>query len=120
MPLPVSTSTASTSRIGSRRPLATWIASSVGGVTPASLVRSVSGTTSPAPDLGCPMGSGKKHRLTGEQYESELFRLQAELIKVQEWVRHEGHRVVIVFEGRDAAGKGGTIKRITQYLNPRV
>ncbi len=66
------------------------------------------------------MGSGKKHRLTGEQYESELFRLQAELIKVQEWVRHEGHRVVIVFEGRDAAGKGGTIKRITQYLNPRV
>ncbi|HET9423516.1 MAG TPA: polyphosphate kinase 2 [Nocardioides sp.] len=66
------------------------------------------------------MGSGKKHRLSGEQYESELFRLQAELVKVQEWVRSGGHRVVIVFEGRDAAGKGGTIKRITQYLNPRV
>ena len=66
------------------------------------------------------MGSGKKGRLRGEQYESELFRLQAELVKVQEWVRHGGHRVVIVFEGRDAAGKGGTIKRITQYLNPRV
>jgi polyphosphate kinase 2 len=66
------------------------------------------------------MGSGKKHRLSAEQYEAELFRLQAELVRVQEWVRHEGHRVVIVFEGRDAAGKGGTIKRITQYLNPRV
>ena len=52
------------------------------------------------------MGSGKKGRLSGEQYESELFRLQAELVKVQEWVRHGGHRVVIVFEGRDAAGKG--------------
>ena len=66
------------------------------------------------------MGSGKKGRLSGEQYEAELFRLQAELVKVQEWVRHGGHRVVVVFEGRDAAGKGGTIKRITQYLNPRV
>jgi len=66
------------------------------------------------------MASQKKHRLTGEMYEAELFRLQAELVKVQEWVRHGGHRIVIVFEGRDAAGKGGTIKRITQYLNPRV
>ena len=53
-------------------------------------------------------------------YEAELFRLQAELVKVQEWVRAEGRRVVVVFEGRDAAGKGGTIKRITQYLSPRV
>ena len=53
-------------------------------------------------------------------YEAELFRLQAELVKVQEWVRTEGQRVVVVFEGRDAAGKGGTIKRITQYLSPRV
>ncbi|HSJ19464.1 MAG TPA: polyphosphate kinase 2 [Nocardioidaceae bacterium] len=53
-------------------------------------------------------------------YEAELFRLQAELVKVQEWVRAEGERIVVVFEGRDAAGKGGTIKRITQYLSPRV
>jgi polyphosphate kinase len=53
-------------------------------------------------------------------YEAELFRLQAELVKVQEWVRAEGERLVVVFEGRDAAGKGGTIKRITQYLSPRV
>jgi len=53
-------------------------------------------------------------------YEAELVRLQAELVKVQEWVKAERQRLVVVFEGRDAAGKGGTIKRITQYLNPRV
>ena len=53
-------------------------------------------------------------------YEAELFRLQAELVKVQEWVRAEQQRIVVVFEGRDAAGKGGTITRITQYLSPRV
>jgi polyphosphate kinase 2 len=64
---------------------------------------------------------GKRHkRLSGREYDAELFRLQAELVKVQEWVRAEGERVVVVFEGRDAAGKGGAIKRITQYLNPRV
>jgi polyphosphate kinase 2 len=53
-------------------------------------------------------------------YEQELMRLQAELVKVQEWARISGIRVVMVFEGRDAAGKGGAIKRITQYLNPRA
>ena len=53
-------------------------------------------------------------------YEKELLRLQAELVVLQEWVRSEGKRVVVVFEGRDAAGKGSTIKRVTQYLNPRV
>lgn len=53
-------------------------------------------------------------------YEDELVRLQAELVKVQEWVRAEGKRLVVVFEGRDAAGKGSAIKRVTQYLNPRV
>ena len=53
-------------------------------------------------------------------YEAELFRLQAELVKVQEWVKVTHQRIVVVFEGRDAAGKGGTIKRVTQYLNPRV
>ena len=54
------------------------------------------------------------------QYFRELFRLQAELVKLQDWVVHTGHKVVILFEGRDAAGKGGVIKRITQRLNPRV
>jgi polyphosphate kinase 2 len=53
-------------------------------------------------------------------YERELIRLQGELVKLQEWIRAEGARLVIVFEGRDAAGKGSTIKRVTQYLNPRV
>ncbi|MEO7855198.1 MAG: polyphosphate kinase 2 [Rubrivivax sp.] len=53
-------------------------------------------------------------------YFRELFRLQGELVKLQDWVQHTRHKVVIVFEGRDAAGKGGVIKRITQRLNPRV
>jgi len=53
-------------------------------------------------------------------YEQELLRLQAELVKLKEWVRTKGVRLVVVFEGRDAAGKGGAIKRITEYLNPRV
>lgn len=61
-----------------------------------------------------------KSGLTKKAYEAELYRLQAELVKMQEWVRAEGVRLVVIFEGRDAAGKGGTIKRITQYLNPRV
>ena len=54
------------------------------------------------------------------QYFRELFRMQAELVKLQDWVVNTGHKVVILFEGRDAAGKGGVIKRITQRLNPRV
>jgi len=53
-------------------------------------------------------------------YEQELERLQGELVKMKEWVRTTGVRLVVVFEGRDAAGKGGAIKRITMYLNPRV
>jgi polyphosphate kinase 2 len=59
-------------------------------------------------------------RLDNAAYEADLFRLQAELVSMQEWVKAEGARIVVIFEGRDAAGKGGTIKRITQYLNPRV
>ena len=53
-------------------------------------------------------------------YEKELAKLQVELVKLQEWIKHEGLKVVVIFEGRDAAGKGGVIKRITQRLNPRV
>ncbi|MEV3860667.1 polyphosphate kinase 2 [Streptomyces sp. NPDC050095] len=53
-------------------------------------------------------------------YERELYRLQTELVKLQEWVRAEAARLVVVFEGRDAAGKGGTIKRVAEHLNPRV
>jgi polyphosphate kinase 2 len=55
-----------------------------------------------------------------KRYEEELAQLQLELIKLQEWIKHAGLRVVVIFEGRDAAGKGGTIKRITESLNPRI
>jgi polyphosphate kinase 2 len=66
---------------------------------------------------------GKKHandRIPKHLYESELRRLQEELVQMGEWVRESGARVVVVFEGRDAAGKGGAIKRVTEYLNPRI
>ncbi|MFG2881764.1 polyphosphate kinase 2 [Streptomyces sp. NPDC048297] len=66
------------------------------------------------------MADKKAAALPRKVYEKELLRLQSELVKVQEWVRAEGTRLVVVFEGRDAAGKGSTIKRITEYLNPRV
>jgi polyphosphate kinase len=59
-------------------------------------------------------------RLDEETYEAELTKLQVELVKLQEWIRVRGLKVVILFEGRDAAGKGGAIKRITLSLNPRV
>ncbi|MCT1712035.1 polyphosphate kinase 2 [Dietzia cinnamea] len=71
-------------------------------------------------------GAKKKDRLPSgleklpkKAYESELKRLQAELVEMQAWLRETGNRLVVVFEGRDAAGKGSAIKRITQYLNPR-
>ena len=62
-------------------------------------------------------GEDAQRRVT---YFRELFRLQGELVKLQDWVQQTGEKVVILFEGRDAAGKGGVIKRITQRLNPRV
>jgi len=57
--------------------------------------------------------------LSDKKYEKELKRLQVELVKLQFWVKHKGLKVVLIFEGRDAAGKGGTIKRITEGMNPR-
>ncbi|XGX77923.1 Polyphosphate:GDP phosphotransferase [Terrabacter sp. BE26] len=65
-------------------------------------------------------GAKRPRKMDLEVYEAEVRRLQAELVAFQEWVRSTGHRVVVVFEGRDAAGKGSAIKRITEYLNPRV
>ena len=59
-------------------------------------------------------------RLPKKVYEAELRRLQAELVMMQEWVRQQGVRLVLVFEGRDAAGKGSAIKRVTEFLNPRM
>jgi len=67
------------------------------------------------------VGTGPRvTKIPAKQYEKELFRLQLELVKMQEWIKKEGLKVVVIFEGRDAAGKGGVIKRITEYLNPRV
>ncbi len=59
-------------------------------------------------------------KLTNTFYEKELAKLQVELVKLQEWIKEKGLKVVVIFEGRDAAGKGGVIKRITQSLNPRI
>ena len=73
-----------------------------------------------------PGGKGRSPRLSGEdpvfrrQYFQELFRLQGELVKLQDWIAATGQKAVILFEGRDAAGKGGVIKRIVQRLDPRV
>jgi polyphosphate kinase 2 len=61
-----------------------------------------------------------ENRESRKMYFRELFRLQGELVKLQDWIVQTGHRLVVIFEGRDAAGKGGAIKRITQRLNPRV
>jgi polyphosphate kinase 2 len=58
--------------------------------------------------------------LSGKKYRKELVKLQAELCKLQAWVKHKGLRVIIIFEGRDAAGKGGTIKAITERVSPRI
>ena len=67
------------------------------------------------------MARGKVTKVTDRAaYDRELAQLQLELVKLQEWIRQKGLRVVVLFEGRDAAGKGGTIKRITQSLNPRI
>lgn len=67
-----------------------------------------------------PHGAKRPRKMDLEVYEAEVRRLQAELVAFQEWVRTTGQRVVVLFEGRDAAGKGSAIKRITEYLNPRV
>lgn len=67
-----------------------------------------------------PVNAGALHLGKDCNYDRELRRLQVELVKLQEWIRHENMRVIVLFEGRDAAGKGGAIKRITESLNPRA
>ena len=61
-----------------------------------------------------------KSKLSRKEYEAKLFKLHAELVKLQHWVKEKGHKIVVIFEGRDAAGKGGVIKRITERVSPRV
>ena len=63
---------------------------------------------------------GARPKISAAVYEEELIRLQIELVKMVEWIKQRGLKVVVVFEGRDAAGKGGVIKRITQHLSPRI
>ncbi len=70
--------------------------------------------------FGSGVAVGEPFKLSKKSYEKELARLQVELIKLQEWIRFKDLKVVVIFEGRDAAGKGGAIKRITDSLNPRV
>jgi len=65
-------------------------------------------------------GSNDEATLKRKKYEKELRRLQAELCKLQDWIKHKGLRIIVVFEGRDAAGKGGTIRAITERVSPRV
>ena len=69
---------------------------------------------------GAPRETGKSKQLKKKAYEKALVKLQIEFVKLQEWVKHKGLRVVVIFEGRDAAGKGGVIKRITECMNPRI
>ena len=82
------------------------------------VVEAESTETAPAADVAG--GNGAMHKLPTKVYEAELARLQIELVKLQEWIKAKGLKVVVIFEGRDAAGKGGVIKRIAESLNPRV
>ena len=72
------------------------------------------------PELRALLAKRKKSTLDRGLYFRELLRLQAELVKLQDWVQHQGLKLVVLFEGRDSAGKGGVIKRITQRVNPRA
>ena len=65
-------------------------------------------------------GVQRAGKLKRKAYDKELRQLQAELCRLQDWVKHKGLRVIVVFEGRDAAGKGGTIRAITERVSPRV
>src|ERR1700761_6386710 len=67
-----------------------------------------------------PQTTPEKVKLKRKEYEEELSKLQIELCKLQEWVRHKGLRIIVIFEGRDAAGKGGGIKAIPERVSPRV
>jgi polyphosphate kinase len=71
-------------------------------------------------DDDAPEGNARGEKLSEKQYQRELRKLHGELVKLQEWVKHKGLKIAIVFEGRDGAGKGGTIKAITERVSPRV
>jgi polyphosphate kinase 2 len=110
--------------------LATYQAITV-GKEPATMSKKNKGLEKSESDSVAPAGqkilnettgnAGKKlKKLKSKFYNKELKRLQIELVKLQEWIKHKGLKVVVLFEGRDAAGKGGVIKRISQRMNPRI
>jgi len=80
--------------------------------------KAAKGQNSSSPSMGA--DNGKEGKLKIQVYEREIAKYHIELVKLQEWIKNKGLKVVVIFEGRDAAGKGGVIKRITQPLNPRV
>jgi len=96
---------------GRKRPSAAPVASAAPATAPGPAAAAAPPGGDAVPEPG--------HRLSTRDYEGELSRLYVELVKWQEWIRHEGLKVVVLFEGRDAAGKGGAIKRIMEPLNPR-
>jgi polyphosphate kinase 2 len=73
-----------------------------------------------APGASSEAAAAEKPKMKTKEYEKEVFKLHAELVKLQEWANHTGLRAIVVFEGRDAAGKGGVIKTITERVSPRV
>ena len=77
-------------------------------------------TNMPQADTSEALAAGKPRKLSSKEFDAELRKLQGELVKLQYWVKEKGLRVIVVFEGRDAAGKGGIIKRITERVSPRV
>ena len=97
-----------------------WQQSQLRSKLPPKLSRSPIAKFEPLPPVIKEAAEGGKVTLDKKFYEKELRRLQIELVKLQEWVKFKKLKVVVIFEGRDAAGKGGTIKRITECLNPRV
>ena len=74
----------------------------------------------PKPEAKATLHAEKRKSLSDAVYERELRKLQVELVKLQLWIKERGLKVAVIFEGRDAAGKGGTIKRLTETLNPRI
>jgi polyphosphate kinase 2 (PPK2 family) len=76
--------------------------------------------TKPQADTEETPATEKSRKLSNKEFNAELKRLQGELVKLQYWVKEKGLRIIVVFEGRDAAGKGGIIKRITERVSPRV
>ena len=94
--------------------LAAQVSASASGKNPGS-----NGKEQPAAPKTEPAPVVKKKKMGEGEYLEELRRLQIELVKMQEWIKFNGLKMVIIFEGRDAAGKGGAIKRITECLNPR-